>query len=168
MRASRRINKRVSMDEAGQKIFVEINKKYDDIEIDEDRICEVVTGVCRQFGVSSARVSIAVLDDATIRGVNKKHLRHDWSTDVISFDLSDDMEDYRSFEVVVNGETAVRQAKLRGHSSESEAVLYVIHGVLHNLGFDDGDERGRREMHDMEDEILQKSGYGIIYRSEIK
>jgi len=44
------------------------------------------------------------------------------------------------FELVVNGEMAVRQALLRKHSSQAELALYITHGLLHNLGFDDAAE----------------------------
>ena len=65
--------------------------------------------------------------------------------------------------MVVNGEMAVREAKLRGHSSEAELALYITHGLLHNLGFDDSTQSQARKMHDTEDEILQQLGYGLVY-----
>ena len=69
------------------------------------------------------------------------------------------------FELVVNGEMAVRQAKLRGHSGEAELALYVTHGLLHNLGFDDSTQNRAKKMHDTEDEILEQVGYGAVYNS---
>ncbi|MCK4997930.1 MAG: rRNA maturation RNase YbeY, partial [Anaerohalosphaera sp.] len=65
----------------------------------------------------------------------------------------------------VNAEQAERQAIKRGHSGESELALYVVHGLLHNLGFDDIDERDAIEMHRMEDEILKSTNYGITFAS---
>jgi len=67
------------------------------------------------------------------------------------------------FELVVNGEMAVRQAKLQGHSSEAELALYITHSLLHNLGFDDSTGSQSKIMHDTENEILQQLGYGLIY-----
>jgi probable rRNA maturation factor len=81
--------------------------------------------------------------------------------------LSDDEvpQSPKLLELIVNGEMAVRQANLRGHSSEAELALYITHGLLHHLGFDDSTESQARKMHDMEDEILQQLGYGLVYNT---
>jgi len=60
---------------------------------------------------------------------------------------------------------AVRQAKQRGHSTEAELALYVTHGLLHNLGFDDATQSGAKKIHEEEDKILQQLGYGLVYNS---
>jgi probable rRNA maturation factor len=58
---------------------------------------------------------------------------------------------------------AARQARQRGHSTEAELALYVTHGLLHNLGYDDGNDEQARQMHLKEDEILQRHGFGQVY-----
>jgi probable rRNA maturation factor len=63
---------------------------------------------------------------------------------------------------------AVRQALLRNHSSQAELALYITHGLLHNLGFDDTAEDQAEEMHNTEDEILKQLGYGLVYNTQIK
>ncbi|RKY23526.1 MAG: rRNA maturation RNase YbeY, partial [Planctomycetota bacterium] len=72
------------------------------------------------------------------------------------------------FELVLNGELAVKQANLRDHSAEAELALYITHGLLHNLGFDDDTEARAKEMHDAEDEILQQLDYGPVYNTQIR
>lgn len=67
------------------------------------------------------------------------------------------------FELVVNGERAAKEANVRGHSGEAELALYVVHGLLHNLGFDDSTKADTKKMHETEDEILQELGYGLVY-----
>ena len=64
---------------------------------------------------------------------------------------------------MVNAELAARQADKRGHSTEEELALYITHGLLHQLGFDDLCPEDAEKMHDTEDAILQKLGFGIIY-----
>jgi probable rRNA maturation factor len=63
---------------------------------------------------------------------------------------------------------ALRQANSRGHSSEAEIALYITHGLLHNLGFDDSTEPKAKNMHDIEDNILQQLGYGLVYNKNTK
>ncbi len=149
-----------------QDITVQIAKSFDGLDVDFPKLTKLVKSVCSRFRHSKATVSIAIVDDAEIRRVNKKFLSCDRPTDCLSFDLSDEKSRSKAgklFELVVNGEMALKEAKLRGHSSESELALYVIHGLLHNLGFDDSTKAQAKKMHDTEDEILQQLGYGLVY-----
>jgi probable rRNA maturation factor len=100
--------------------------------------------------------------------LNTQFLNHQTTTDCLSFDLSDEAEESKIFELIVNGEMAVRQADSRGHSSEAELALYITHGLLHNLGFDDSTPEQARTMHDTEDEILQQMGYGFVYNRNVR
>jgi len=95
--------------------------------------------------------------------LNREFLNSKATTDCLSFDLSDDEKGAKIFDLIVNGEMAVRQANKRGHSSEAELALYITHGLLHNLGFDDSVQSQTRKMHETEDEILQEFGYGLVY-----
>ena len=156
----------MGQDNQEQDITVQIAKSFDGLDVDFPKLTKLVKSVCSRFRPSKATVSIAIVDDAEIRKVNKKFLSCDRSTDCLSFDLSDEKSRSKAsklFELVVNGEMALKEAKLRGHSGEAELALYVIHGLLHNLGFDDGTKAEAKKMHDTEDEILQELGYGLVY-----
>ena len=148
-----------------QEITVHIDRNFKDIEVRLPELGKLVKAICNRFKLSKAAVSIAIVDDAQIRKLNNQFLNSKSTTDCLSFDLSDDEvpQSSKSFELIVNGEMAVRQAKLRGHSSEAELALYITHGLLHYLGFDDSTKSRARKMHDMEDEILQQFGYGLVY-----
>jgi probable rRNA maturation factor len=148
-----------------QEIVVQITKNFDSIKVCLLKVEKLVEAICNRFKLSKATVSIAIVGDAQIRKLNSQFLNHKSTTDCLSFDLSDDkgQQSPKLFELIVNGEMAVRQANLRGHSSEAELALYITHGLLHNFGFDDSTESQARKMHDMEDEILQQLGYGLVY-----
>jgi probable rRNA maturation factor len=132
-------------------------------DIDLARLEAMARGICVQFGVHCATVGICIVDDAGIIEMHQQFLGQERSTDVISFDLSDEFEAHRAFQLAVNIQMAVRQAARRGHSVEAELALYITHGLLHNLGFDDADPAQARAMHDREDSILQAYGFGKIY-----
>lgn len=149
-----------------QDITVQITTSFDGPDFDFPKLTKLVKSVCSRFGLSKATVSIAIVDDAEIRRVNKEFLSSDHPTDCLSFDLSDDLSRSKAsklFELVINGERARKEAKLRGHSCEAELALYIIHGLLHNLGFDDSTKAEAKKMHNTEDEILQQLGYGLVY-----
>jgi probable rRNA maturation factor len=156
-------------------IVVQIAKNFKNIDIHLPKLKKLVKVICNRFKLSKATISIAIVDDTQIRKLNKQFLNQDRPTDCLSFNLSDKKtnsvkslygEHSRTIELVVNAEMAVRQANLRGHSGEAELALYITHGLLHNLGFDDSTQNQAEEMHNIEDEILQQLGYGPIYNGE--
>ncbi len=151
-------------DKQAQNINIQITKKYQDIKVNSPKLKKLIQTVCDRFKLSKATISIAIVDNAEIRKVNKQFLKHNYITDCISFDLSDDKT--KSFELVVNGEKATKEAKRRDHPSQSELALYITHGLLHNLGFDDSNKKQAKKMHDIEDEILQQQGFGLVYNND--
>jgi len=156
-----------------QDIVIQITKEFKGINVSLPKLRKLVKTVCNRFTeheIPDARyqISIAIVDDAKIREINSRFLNRKSTCDCLSFDLSDD--DLRSgklFELVVNGEMAVKEAKVRGHPGEAELALYITHGLLHNLGFDDSTQSQAKKMHDAEDEILRQIGYGTVYNSSI-
>ena len=151
------------------RVVVQITKKFKNIDVNLSKLKKLVKAVCNRFTQSDIRgtkyeISIAIVDDAEIRRANKQFLNRSAGTDCLSCDLSDCANE-KSFELIVNAEEAVKEAAMRGHSSEAELALYVTHGLLHNLGFDDSTKNRAKKMHDTEDEILQQQGYGFVYNS---
>lgn len=129
-----------------------------------ERLEEVVRHICQTFDLRQAVIEIQIVDDKGISGIHEQFLQNANTTDVISFDLSDD--DGRCFQLAVNVEMARRKAADFGHSAEAELALYITHGMLHNLGFDDMEEQKAKKMHETEDALLQALGFGIIYNKD--
>jgi probable rRNA maturation factor len=148
-------------------IDVQIIKNFRYIDANLYRIKGLVEEICARFELTNAVISIAIVDDKQILQLNKRFLKRNCATDCLSFDLTDGYEpdSCRFFDLVISGETAVRQASLRGHSAEAELALYITHGLLHNLGFDDSTPEKAKKIHNTEDEILQHFGYGLVYNS---
>ena len=148
-----------------------------------------IEATLRHHHTSAARISVALVDDTRIADLNAAHLGHHGPTDVLAFDLSDASEcpparardraetaprprrcasaadkEMVDGEIIVSVDTAQREAVERGHSIEAELALYVVHGTLHLLGYNDDCERDAVRMHEMEDEILSSVGIGPAYR----
>jgi probable rRNA maturation factor len=151
------------MDNESTDISIEIALRIQDPDIDTERFETLARDILKQFKVEHAGVSIAIVDDEGIIDINRRFLDRTTATDVISFDLSDADDDCRTFDIIINADQASRQSEKRGHSLQAEMALYITHGMLHNLGFDDADQGQSKKMHAMEDQILQKAGYGKIY-----
>lgn len=66
-------------------------------------------------------------------------------------------------DIVVCHDEALRRSRPVGYAVERELLLYVVHGVLHCLGWDDHDEAAAAWMHRAEDEVLTAIGVGPVY-----
>jgi probable rRNA maturation factor len=153
------------MTEEQTDIIIDITCRHPGLDGDLDRFRELAEGVCRRFSADKATVSIAIVGDDEITKVNAEFLDSTAKTDVISFDLTDEQDGRLCYELVINAEQAAREGEKRGHSAVAEIALYITHGLLHNLGFDDGDPDQAQKMHETEDEILQQAGFGIVYNN---
>ncbi|MCF7974412.1 MAG: rRNA maturation RNase YbeY [Phycisphaerae bacterium] len=149
-------------------IDVEIHQSFEGVDLDPHAIETLVQTICHTYQVTDAMVSVAVITDEETCRLNAQYLDHEGTTDCFSFDLTDEAESRYHFEVIVNGEKAMEQARLRGHSAQAELALYLTHGMLHNLGHDDLVDEDARKMHAEEDRILRDLGYGAIYENDVK
>ena len=90
-------------------------------------------------------VEVSLVDDAAIAAVHEEFMNDSTPTDVITFHHG---------EIVISVETAIRYAEEQGHPAEREALLYVIHGLLHLNGHDDLSEPAREIMHQTQERLL--------------
>ena len=84
-----------------------------------------------------------------MRAVNKKYLKHDHITDVLTFDLGEGVS-----EIIICPQVACVNAKVHRTTAQSEIILYVIHGILHLTGLDDHDPEDILQMRRMEKKLL--------------
>ena len=102
-----------------------------------------VTSWIKKVVVSEKRtlgeLVFAFFNDEDLRQINLKHLKHDYYTDVISFDSSEGER--------VNGNIAVsvdrvkENAKTYSSSFDKELYRVMVHGVLHCLGYKDNTKK---------------------------
>ncbi|MEX0820154.1 MAG: rRNA maturation RNase YbeY [Pirellulaceae bacterium] len=138
-------------------IHVEIANEQSKYVFDAELLQEAVRIVARGESVDTADVSVAIVDDALIRDLNRKYLQHDYATDVLSFLLSGLGEPMEG-EIVVSADTAAREAVRYEWSVADELLLYVIHGALHLVGYDDASDEQRETMRRKERDYLAELG----------
>ena len=131
----------------------------------ESCLGEAVRSILAEAGVVEAQISLAVVDNPTIHVLNRKYLDHDYPTDVLSFVL-ERTEDWLEGEVIVSADTAVATAGQYGWTPEEELLLYVIHGTLHLVGYDDGTDTDRAEMRSREAACLARFGLKPRWRAD--
>jgi probable rRNA maturation factor len=97
--------------------------------------------------------------------LNEQFLQHSGSTDVITFDYSEDSKlktqkpkPALQGEIFICIDDAIAQAREFRTSWQSEIARYVIHGILHLRGFDDIRAADRRKMKREENRLLKEVG----------
>jgi len=128
--------------------------------VDEPRLLDAARRVLEDSKFTSATISVAVVDDATIHVLNRQFLSHDWPTDVLSFVL-DERSSHLDGEVVLSADTAERAAVEAGWTPAEEQLLYLIHGMLHLVGLDDRAEADVRKMRAAERFYLHECGVEV-------
>ncbi|WP_010586048.1 rRNA maturation RNase YbeY [Schlesneria paludicola] len=159
--------------------LIEIADQQSSLIVERAFLELAVARVLAEEGVASAKISLALVDDAEIHRVNRQFLGHDYPTDVISFRLDEQTESHDSAasallptemdaienappfegELIVSTETAVREATAQGWSPTAELLLYVVHGLLHLCGYDDLTDDARPVMRTRERELLALWGF---------
>jgi probable rRNA maturation factor len=135
---------------------------------DEPSLTALVRSIVgRELPAGDWAMSLYLVGDETIRGLNAEHRGIDTHTDVLSFPLYDPNgmgfvlppgEPANLGDVVVSFPTAVKQAHAFGHAVEREIGYLVAHGVLHVLGYDHEKDADRRRMRELEEEALRPLG----------
>lgn len=140
---------------------VAIANEQDSLDLDCEFLCAVTRAVLQSEQVNAATISIAIVNDKLMHELNRRHLDHDYPTDVLSFLLHSETSPENSLkqlrldgEVIVSADTALREAASRGVPASEEVALYLVHGLLHLCGYDDQNEADRDKMRAREQIIL--------------
>lgn len=110
----------------------------------------------------SARVTILLADDATLRGLNRDFRGKDKATNVLSFPAAPNAERHAGDIALAWGVTRA-EAKASGKSIADHAAHLVVHGVLHLAGFDHEKPRDAERMEGLEVRILARLGIADPY-----
>ena len=103
-------------------------------------------------GQISGSISLVFTSNERIRLINQEYLNHDYFTDVISFDYSE--EDVISGDIFISVEEVKKNAEFYRTDPEEELRRVMIHGITHLLGFKDGSEEEQEIMRELENEAL--------------
>jgi len=104
-----------------------------------------------RYRLADPEVTLAFVGERAIRTLNRKFMKKDRPTDVLSFPLGEKGPDGRFYlgDIVIAVPVAARQAREKGHGLDRELRLLAIHGFLHLVGFDHfaGIEEEERKAH---------------------
>ena len=147
---------------------IEITDLQDHVRLDRKQVLQLIRRVIKEEGRSTKSLSIVLTDNRHLRDLNRQYLGHDFHTDVISFPLEDPEWSNGSAngglngEIIASAELAVQRARSLHGDPRAELMLYIVHGLLHLMGYDDRTPHDAKRMHDREDELLEGFGLGCV------
>lgn len=126
----------------------------DGADVDLDALCRIAAEVLEEEKAPAGQLDIHLVDVATMRDLNLTHMEADESTDVLAFPLDPDEHDPVGAgatrpllgDVVICPAVAFEQAPGHTGSFATELTLLTIHGTLHVLGHDHGENEERLAM----------------------
>ncbi|MFH0763095.1 MAG: rRNA maturation RNase YbeY [Candidatus Omnitrophota bacterium] len=134
-----------------------IKNLQNQIRVSPKKIRQAVLKVLSAEGVKKTPlINVCFVDDSRIKELNRAYRKKNSPTDVLAFDISNPgkKRDRICADIVVSCETAVRNARIFKTSPVYEAYLYLLHGVLHILGYCDDTPKGRRLMQHKAGQVL--------------
>ncbi len=129
--------------------------------IEKNKIRKLVRNILKAEK-KDAELSVVFVDNKRIKEINKTFLGHRYATDVLSFAYHESScSNTITGEIIVSVEMAIQLAQRHGYSVEGEIALYLIHGILHLIGYDDKRKSDAKKMHQREGELLSDFGFHV-------
>jgi probable rRNA maturation factor len=108
---------------------------------------------CHQHLCLSKHVIYYFMSDDDLLEVNKSSLGHNYYTDIITFDYSDD-DDIECNEILISWDRIKENATIHGQPLKTELHRVCFHGMLHLHGINDKTDDEQRNMTMNENELL--------------
>ena len=115
-----------------------------------------IKNVLAALNLEECKIDFVFCDNSFIQNINRKYLNHNYPTDVIAFNLADSLDPNYCGEIVISVEKAKENSLLYKTSLAEEITLYIIHGLLHLIGYEDNTAKERKRMRNKEAYVLRK------------
>ncbi len=150
---------------------VHVVNQQEDLVIDEEQVRKIADHVISAEGKKTDEVGIHFIDDPTMRRLHEEFFHDSSSTDCISFPMDALEEEPYSVlgDVFVCPATALAYSQQHNTLPLEEVTLYIVHGLLHLMGYDDIDPIDEAEMRKAEKKhmnLLQKSNLVLYTESK--
>ena len=113
------------------------------------KVIKIIKSIILNANRESGDITIIITDDATLKGINKQFLKHNYFTDVITFNYN--MENVVNGEVYISIDTVRMNALNYKVSLKEEIRRVIIHGILHLVDYDDKLPEEKLQMRRKED-----------------
>lgn len=114
-----------------------INFFYENVSKPKIKLSQIrqwISEIVKLYGKSIGNINYIFCDDEYILKINMEYLKHNYSTDIITFDNSENNK--ISGDIYISLETVAENAK-EYKTEVTEIYRVIIHGILHLVGLND-------------------------------
>lgn len=119
------------------------------------KLKKFIEGVFRQEGRKLGSLNFVFCSDEELLGINKSYLKHDYYTDIITFELSEKGKPVEG-EIYISIDRVMDNANSLGESMKTEFHRVIFHGVLHLCGYSDKSKTEAVKMKAAENKYLNQ------------
>ncbi len=137
---------------------ITIKNLQNKLPVSEAKIKKLILKIIEGEGIKeSGCINICFTDDSLIKKFNLKYLKTNSSTDVMAFNLSNNsIGKILLADIMISTDTALRNAREFKTKTDYELMLYIAHGILHILGYNDHNKTQRKLMRKKETEYVNR------------
>jgi rRNA maturation RNase YbeY len=133
--------------------MLDINyEDVDDLSLNDIDLTNWISKVCSSENYEFGDISLIFCSDEYLLDMNRTHLDHDYYTDIITFDYTENQ--------IVSGDLFISIDRVRDNASDfnvsfdHELHRVIIHGVLHLCGYKDKSDYEEKLMRTKENNAL--------------
>ena len=120
--------------------------------LDTERVKKWLLFIAEKHEKEVGEISYIFCSDSYLLEVNKQYLHHDYLTDIITFDYTE--ENTVSGDVFISTDRVAENAVEFNVSYDEELLRVISHGILHLIGFNDKNEADQEVMTQKENESI--------------
>lgn len=129
------------------KINIYNNQKK--LSLSKKALQKLIKELLKNEALNCDELSLYFVDEKEIKKLHKKYFNDSSTTDCISFPIDSPLDKTNHCflgEVFICTDTAIKYAKDHNLNPLDETALYIIHGLLHLIGYDDISEKDKTIM----------------------
>lgn len=133
----------------------------EDPAINKRAVHSLISALRMEFKLKISFLSISLINSSELRIINKKYLKHDFNTDIITFNYSKQPKEIDG-EILISFEDARLNAKKYKTNYDKEINRLIIHGILHLLNYDDNNKKNKTIMRQMENKLINRYNFTLL------
>ncbi|HJE89356.1 rRNA maturation RNase YbeY [Rikenella microfusus] len=114
----------------------------------------------REEGFAAGEINVIFCSDPYLLEINRQYLRHDYFTDIITFDYCEN--GVLSGDLFISVDTVKGNAEEYGVMFHVELLRVIIHGVMHLAGYKDKTDPDAAKMRERENHYLAQAPEGLL------
>lgn len=118
--------------------MIEIINQQNRYWLNPKKFKDLLGWLSTRYKLKNPEITLAFVDNKTIKKLNKQYLNKDAPTDVLSFPMREKSANGKYYlgDIIISVSQAFRQCFSEDHGLERELELLTIHGFLHLLGYE--------------------------------